>query len=294
MANEATQEPGTQIKAESGSQPAPAAGAQQKPAAAEVAQQKQAEVQTQVSQALDGAFKEPAAREQASQGSPEQQGQQQDQAPKSARAWAEMRRQQSALAAENKRLKDDASKRQQAREEDDEVRQARKDFGLDGDDKDMDKVADEAAARALQMLRQHNAEQQEADRRFNSAASAKNWLLSQSHLKDDVGFAQEVVALLKSDRFTRIAEADAEAAAQLAFQQVCEAKGLPIPAQTGASGAPSGRATGVRPTTPAPAAQKTFTREEVKARMSGLTPGTPEYTAARQEVEQAHREGRIT
>lgn len=293
MGNE-TQEPGTQTKAEAGTQPAPAAGAQQKPAATDVAQQKQAEVQTQVAKALDGAFKEPAAVPQGAAEGSEPQSPAQDQAPKSARAWAEMRRQQSALAAENKRLKDEAAKRQQARAEDDEVRQARRDFGLDGDEKDMDKFADEAAARALQMLRQQNAEQHEADRRFKSAASAKDWLLSQSHLKEDVGFAQEVVALLNSERFARIAEADAEAAAQLAFQQVCAAKGLPIPAPTGSSGAPSGRATGVRPTTPVAAAQKTFTREEVKARMSGLTPGTPEYTAARQEVEQAHREGRIT
>lgn len=139
--------------------------------------------------------------------------------------------------------------------------------------------------------------EQEADARFvKSAETATDWLRTRSHLKEDANLAKEVFETIKA-KYSDIGGINPEAAARLAYDDVCAAKGIVPDAagyKPGGLEAQGGTASGgVRQSAPAAGGKRVFQKGTVEAYIFEAKPGTAEYSKRLAEVEEAHREGRI-
>ena len=163
---------------------------------------------------------------------------------------------------------------------------------IDDPDKWAQGVSERAEQRALDAI-----EHREAVARFNqSAGKAVAWLLTRSHIREDVKLANDVRAVVQ-ERYQHIFQVDPEVAIEKAYMAVCEAKG--ISPDMGAFKKDSLNASGGTSTSGARASaaaggKRVFNRGEGdKYVMAGGQPGSEEYMRRLSEVEEARKDGRI-
>ena len=162
---------------------------------------------------------------------------------------------------------------------------------LDDPDKWAQNVTERARQEALAVLQQERAEV--AYRQ--SAENAANWLLTRKHLKEDHSLTVEVARAIES-KYAQVAAADPNAAARLAYLDVCEAKGISPDMggfkPGGFDGAKGQTSSGARPSAPAEG-KRTFKRGEGQAYIYAAKPGSAEFKRRMAEVDEAEREGRV-
>ena len=128
-----------------------------------------------------------------------------------------------------------------------------------------------------------------------ASESAANWLLTRSHLKEDAQLTEEVFRVIE-EKYASVANVNPSAAVELAYIRVCQAKGI-MPdmdgfKSSGFNGTGGNASSGAKPSAPA-AGKRVFARGEGTRYINEATPGTPEYKQRINEIEEAHREGRI-
>ena len=128
-----------------------------------------------------------------------------------------------------------------------------------------------------------------------ASESAAEWLLTRSHLKEDKAFLNDV-AVLVEDKYSHVAAVDPSAAAELAYIYACKAKGITPDIEglvsAGMDATKGAASSGVRQSAPA-TGKRVFARGEGEKYINQAKPGSAEYSARINEVEEAHREGRI-
>lgn len=153
---------------------------------------------------------------------------------------------------------------------------------LQDPDKWANGVIERAKREALAEIQAREQEKQKND----SAVSARDWLLSQSHVKEDAEFARLVADNIQ-EKYMGVASVDPRAAARLAYLDALEAKGISGIQDDGKS------ASGVRPSGSPVGGKRVFTRSEIQSYVYDAKPGSPEFDRRISEVEEARREGRI-
>ena len=163
---------------------------------------------------------------------------------------------------------------------------------IDDPDKWGQQVKEDARREAIEAI-----EQREAVKRYEqSAGQAVDWLLTRSHIREDVKLAEQVAAVVK-ERYQHIFQVDPAVAIEKGYMEVCAAKG--ISPDMGAFKKDSLNATGGTSTSGARASaaaggKRTFNRGEGdKYILAGGQPGSPEYMRRLSEVEEARKDGRI-
>lgn len=128
------------------------------------------------------------------------------------------------------------------------------------------------------------------------ADEAGSWLSKRSHVSQDGAFAREVAALLaEGGRYHGLSNQDPMTAAEAAYNSVCRQKGINPDWGTVADpgGVKAAMGAVIRPTASEGSGPKTYSRQEAKAMMNGLTPGSEEFMKRAGELDKAAREGRI-
>ena len=143
-------------------------------------------------------------------------------------------------------------------------------------------IEERAEKRALAIFQ----EREKAQMMDSERAAAEQWLLSQSHVREDRNFAEAVSQLLQISKayggLLEAAQADPVAAAELAYGKICKAAGISDngPGVSAASA-------GVRPSAAPMGGKKKFAPGEGLKYINEANPGTPEYDRRIKEVEEA-------
>lgn len=152
-------------------------------------------------------------------------------------------------------------------------------------------VEERAEKRALAMIQ----EREQAQLHDAERAAATQWLLSQSNVRGDKEFAGAVSVLLQTPKsqggLLEAATADPVAAAELAYQRVCNSAGI----GSGGSNPGAAASAGVRSSAQPMGGKRVFATGEGKKYIDEIDPrkDRAEYMRRIEEVEAAIREGRI-
>ena len=186
------------------------------------------------------------------------------------------------LAAENETLRKELESARQAKESTPAETEA-DDFGILEDPKKAVKKMRESVKNEI--LAELQGREQEKQHK-SAAESARQWLLSQSHINEDPKFADSVVGNIQN-KYMDVAGVNPQAAARLAYEDACRDFGITPGQSDGQSSA------GVRPSAPQVGGKRVFSRAEIADYVYGAHPGSTEYSRRVDEVEEARREGRI-
>lgn len=153
----------------------------------------------------------------------------------------------------------------------------------DGFETSLTRKAEKAAeAKFNELLSRHNV--------TNSAVQSEQWLRSRSHLQEDGRAADEVAEIIASN-YSHLVSVDPRAAARSAYSDWCEMKGVNPDLSSNSSPTPPRHAKASAAGSGASDADKTYTPEEVKRTLAGLT--DPKAIAAFEaKVVKAAKEGR--
>ena len=159
---------------------------------------------------------------------------------------------------------------------------------------DPDAWAKGVEERARQAVLSELQAKEKASEHRASAENATKWLLTQSHIQEDSTFANAVAEQIQNN-YMDIAAVNPNAAAKLAYFDVCEAKGVAPSASVSGAGMSS---SGVRPSAQPMGAAKVFQAGEVSPYLMELASSQDpaqreEFKRRVAEVETARREGRI-